>query len=195
MKQIGKKSEAQYGIKASWIRNIGGSTLFGETPERIWSHKLATDRYELWAKRGYFLDKGINRSIGTQFSANYQDLESYFGNRIFNAQEQNVYGNLIVQDNIYDTRYTLKAGIDANWRNLRQDIWDITGDYNILTTGAYAEYSFVSSPDGQGLAQFLVNVITSKILRVCDFIQFQDYTSNIKVHNAKITIELPTVKC
>lgn len=152
-KQIGKKSEAQYGVKASWIRNIGGNTLFGEiTPERIWSHELATDRYELWAKRGYFLDKGINRSIGTQFSANYQNLESYFGDRIFNAQEQNVYGNLIVQDNIYDTRYTIKAGLDANWRNIRQDIWDITGDYNILTTGAYAEYSFVSSPDGQGLS-------------------------------------------
>ena len=152
-KQIGKKSEAQYGVKASWIRNIGGDSLYGyETLVPIWTHELATDRYELWAKRGYFLDKGINRSIGTQFSANYQDLESYFGNRIFNAQEQNVYGNLIFQDNIYDTRYTIKAGIDANWRNLRQDIWSITGDYNILTTGAYAEYSFVSSPDGQGLS-------------------------------------------
>ena len=152
-KQIGKKSEAQYGVKASWIRNIGGSSLYGyETLVPIWTHELATNRYELWAKRGYFLDKGINRSIGTQLSANYQTLDSYFGNRIFNAQEQNVYGNLIVQDNIYDTRHTLKAGIDANWRNLSQDIWGLDGDYNILTTGAYAEYSFVSSPDGQGLS-------------------------------------------
>jgi hypothetical protein len=152
-KQIGKKSEAQYGVKASWIRNIGGSSLYGyETLVPIWTHELATNRYELWAKRGYFLDKGINRSIGTQLSANYQTLDSYFGNRIFNAQEQNVYGNLIVQDNIYDTRHTLKAGIDANWRNLSQNIWGLDGDYNILTTGAYAEYSFVSSPDGQGLS-------------------------------------------
>ena len=152
-KQIGKKSEAQYGVKASWIRNIGGSSSYGyETLVPIWTHELATNRYELWAKRGYFLDKGINRSIGTQLSANYQTLDSYFGNRIFNAQEQNVYGNLIVQDNIYDTRHTLKAGIDANWRNLSQNIWGLDGDYNILTTGAYAEYSFVSSPDGQGLS-------------------------------------------
>ncbi|MGD1981995.1 MAG: hypothetical protein PVJ94_04370 [Flavobacteriales bacterium] len=152
----GKNSEAQFGIKASSIKNIGGSTLYGyPTLVPIWSHELKTNRYELWAKRGYFLDGGINRSIGTQLAANYQELESYFGTRTFNAQERNLYGNLIFQDNICDTRYTLKAGLDYNWRNLDQEIWGRTGDYNILTTGAYAEYSYVASPDGEGLSLIL----------------------------------------
>lgn len=155
-KHNGKNSEAQFGIKASTIKNIGGSTLYGyPTLVPIWSHELKTNRYELWAKRGYFLDGGINRSIGTQLSAVYQDLDSYFGNRTFNAIERNLYGNLIFQDNIVDTRHTLKTGMDFNWRNLDQEIWGRTGDYNTLITGAYAEYSYVASPDGEGLSLIL----------------------------------------
>jgi len=155
-KHNGKNSEAQFGFKASTIKNIGGSTLYGyPTLVPIWSHELKTNRYELWAKRGYFLDGGINRSIGTQLSAVYQDLESYFGNRTFNALERNLYGNLIFQDNIVDTRHTLKTGMDFNWRNLDQEIWGRTGDYNTLITGAYAEYSYVASPDGEGLSLIL----------------------------------------
>ena len=83
-----EKSEAQYGVKASWIRNIGGAVYMGM---KLWfqSGRMNLQRIDIiMGQRGYFLDKGINRSIGTQFSSNYQDLESYFGNRIFNAQEQ-----------------------------------------------------------------------------------------------------------
>jgi hypothetical protein len=114
-KHQGANSEAQFGVKASSIDNIGGSKLYGTpTLVPIWSHELQTNRYELWAKRGYFLNGGINRSIGTQLSAVYQDLDSYFGNRLFTGKERRLYGNLIFQDNIFNTRHTLKGGLDAN---------------------------------------------------------------------------------
>ena len=152
-KHSGKNSEAQFGVKASAIKNIGGSTLFGmPTLVPIWSHELQTERYELWAKRGYFLNGGINRSIGTQFSATYQDLDSYFGNRTFTGKESSVYGNLIFQDNIIDTRHSIKTGLDLRFSNIQQNIWNTSGDYQLLVSGAYAEYNYVASPDGQGLS-------------------------------------------
>ena len=151
-KHSGKNSEAQFGVKASAIKNIGGSTLFDmPTPVPIWSHELQTERYELWAKRGYFLDRGINRSIGTQFSATYQDLDSYFGNLAFTGKEQRLYGNLIFQDNIWDTRHTFKGGLDINAFAIEQQLWNRDGSYSAMVAGAYGEYSFVTSPDGQGL--------------------------------------------
>ena len=155
-KHSGKFSEAQFGLKASAIKNIGGSTLYGyPTLVPIWSHELQTERYELWAKRGYFLDGGINRSIGTQLSAVYQDLDSYFGNRVFTGKEQRLYGNLIFQDNIFDTRHTLKGGLDFNNFFISQDMWGYNGDYDGLVTGIYGEYSYVNSPDGEGLSMIL----------------------------------------
>lgn len=155
-KHSGKFSEAQFGLKASAIKNIGGSTLYGyPTLVPIWSHELQTNRYELWAKRGYFLDGGINRSIGTQLSAVYQDLDSYFGNRLFSGKEQRLYGNLIFQDNIFDTRHTLKGGLDFNNFFIYQDMWGYNGDYDGLITGIYGEYSYVNSPDGEGLSMIL----------------------------------------
>lgn len=155
-KHQGANSEAQFGIKASGINNIGGSTLYGTpTLVPIWSHELQTERYELWAKRGYFLDGGINRSIGTQFSATYQDLNSYFGNRIFTGKERRLYGNLIFQDNILDTRHTLKGGLDANSFSISQQMWENDGSYDGLCTGVYGEYSYVNSPDGEGFSMIL----------------------------------------
>ncbi|MEY2962867.1 MAG: hypothetical protein RL754_128 [Bacteroidota bacterium] len=152
-KHSGKNSEAQFGVKASTIRNIGGSTLYGyETLVPIWSHELNTNRYELWAKRGYFLKGGINRSIGTQMAATYQELDSYFGNLSFTGKEQRFYGNLIFQDNLIDTRHTLKTGLDLNSFGVAQNIWNRDASYDGLITGAYAEYSFVASPDGEGLS-------------------------------------------
>ena len=152
----GKNSEGQLGIKFSSADNIGGSTLYGkETFAPIWSHELQTDRYELWAKRGYFLKGGINRSIGTQFSANYQDLDSYFDERLFVAKEFRTYGNLIFQDNIIDTRRTIKAGADFNLHNVEQEMWGYNGDYDASTFGIYGEYSYVASPDGEGLSMIL----------------------------------------
>ncbi len=155
-KHSGNNSEAQFGVKASAIKNIGGSTLFGmPTLVPIWSHELQTERYELWAKRGYFLDGGINRSIGTQFSAAYQDLDSYFGNLSFTGKEQRLYGNLIFQDNLWDTRHTFKGGLDINAFTIQQQLWNRDGSYQGIVAGAYGEYSFVSSPDGQGLSMIL----------------------------------------
>ncbi|MDA0740395.1 MAG: hypothetical protein O2862_00595 [Bacteroidetes bacterium] len=155
-KHQGDNSEAQFGIKASGIKNIGGSTLYGTpTLVPIWSHELETNRYELWAKRGYFLNGGINRSIGTQFSATYQDLNSYFGNRIFTGKERRLYGNLIFQDNILDTRHTLKGGLDANSFSISQKMWENDGSYDGLCTGVYGEYSYVNSPDGEGFSMIL----------------------------------------
>ncbi|MDB4123591.1 hypothetical protein N9579_00100 [Schleiferiaceae bacterium] len=155
-KHQGANSEAQFGIKASGIKNIGGSTLYGTpTLVPIWSHELQTERYELWAKRGYFLDGGINRSIGTQLSAVYQDLDSYFGNRLFTGKERRLYGNLIFQDNIFNTRHTLKGGLDANSFRVSQQMWGNDGSYDGLITGIYGEYSYVNSPDGEGFSMIL----------------------------------------
>ena len=155
-KHNGKNSEAQFGVKASAIKNIGGSTLYGHpTLVPIWSHELQTERYELWAKRGYFLDGGINRSIGTQFSATYQDLDSDFGNLPFTGKEQRLYGNLIFQDNLWDTRHTFKGGLDLNAFAIEQQLWNRDGGYSAMVAGAYGEYSFVTSPDGQGLSMIL----------------------------------------
>lgn len=155
-KHSGKNSEAQFGIKASAIKNIGGSTLFGmPTLVPIWSHELQTERYELWAKRGYFLDRGINRSIGTQFSATYQDLDSYFGNLSFTGKERRLYGNLIFQDNFWDTRHTFKGGLDVNAFSVDQRLWNRDGSYQGIVAGAYGEYSFITSPDGRGLSMIL----------------------------------------
>ena len=155
-KHSGKNSEAQFGVKASAIKNIGGSTLYGyPTLVPIWSHELQTERYEIWAKRGYFLDGGINRSIGTQFSATYQELDSYFGNLEFDGREQRLYGNLIFQDNLWDTRHTFKGGLDLNAFAIEQALWNRNGDYQGIVAGAYGEYSFISSPDGEGLSMIL----------------------------------------
>jgi outer membrane receptor for ferrienterochelin and colicins len=85
----------------------------------------------------------------------YQDLDSYFGNRLFTGKEQRLYGNLIFQDNIFDTRHTLKGGLDFNSFSISQDMWEKDGSYYGLCTGVYGEYSYVHSPDGEGFSMIL----------------------------------------
>ena len=68
----------------------------------------------------------------------YQDLDSYFGNRLFTGKERRLYGNLIFQDNIFNTRHTLKGGLDANSFRVSQQMWENDGSYDGLLRGFMA---------------------------------------------------------
>lgn len=135
--------EGQTGIKYSFIDNLAGHESYHPSGVALyWGHLLTTRKLELWTKNGFFLKKGINRSLGTQFLASYQDLLAGFGMAGFAGTEHRQYANVIFQDNIVDTRHTLKIGGTVDHLAIAQQAFGYNLSYREILVGGYGEYNF-----------------------------------------------------
>lgn len=136
----------QFGIKATYIDNLGGQLGFDRFIDRgtanAWGMNLVTHRYEGWTKIGKVYLEQPWKSLGLQVSGVYHDQDSYFGLNTYDAKQQSLYGNFIYQSMILDTDHQFKAGV-----SLQYDVYDELlneSDYGRteIVPGAYFEYSY-----------------------------------------------------
>lgn len=140
----------QIGVRILMDDKTGGQTAFD--PDK---HKLTTDyyglgintkRYEAFAKIGYVFPEKRYKSFGLQLSAFRHEQDSYFGLTIYNAKQNNFYGNLIYQSIIGNSNHKFRTGLslvsDQYNELFRSDKYKRTE----TVPGAFFEYTY-SHPD------------------------------------------------
>lgn len=136
----------QAAVKALKEDRNGGQTgsLSYDTEHPRYAIDIETERYEGFMKNAYIIDEIHNTNVALILSGSYHKMNSLYGSRIYDVNENNVYGQLLFETE-FTPSHSLSAGLsfnhdgfDENWK-LLPDI-RIAPDENV--GGAYAQYTF-----------------------------------------------------
>jgi hypothetical protein len=145
----GKGFLTQFGIKILNDERTGGQVGFDPSTDKNTTNKygigIQTHRYEAFAKIGYVFPDKKYKSIGLQLSAISHAQDSYFGFNSYNAQQQNLYANLIYQSIIHSTIHKFRAGISFLNDQYNEYFKGIRYKRTEIVPGSFFEYTYTPS--------------------------------------------------
>jgi len=111
--------ESQFGVRVLSENRQGGQLRFFETNQPKGSSQyygigVNTNRYEAFARTGFFFRNMPNASLGTQLKFSYHDLESHYGTRNYGGTQKIFYANVLFENTISQNsshRYTAGASL------------------------------------------------------------------------------------
>jgi outer membrane cobalamin receptor len=140
------KMEGMFGVKYMNEVRKGGQVSYytGEEPQQgsLYGTEVRTDRLEVFSKTGFFL-KRAESSVGWINSYIYHDMNSFFGNNTYKANEHNFYSNLMLQTYIANTAHTITTGLSYMMDLFDENLNDSLMNRAEHVPGAFAEYSWV----------------------------------------------------
>lgn len=138
--------QGQLGFKLSHIDRSSGQIDFDanhdELSSDIWGTTNETRRYEGWMKIGKILSKEKNRSIGFQLSGVQHDQSLTFGTRAYEADQQNLFANLIFQSDLESEAHVLKFGVNTVIDQYDESFDNLAFPREEITYGAFSEYTW-----------------------------------------------------
>mgnify|MGYP000011716412 CR=1 FL=1 len=107
-----------------------------------WGSEIDTKRYEASAKFGYVNPEIPYQSLGLQAAYSHHDQDSYFGQNIYNIQQNSLYTNLIYNSIIGDSRHKIKTGLSYTYDQYNElvNVTEYRRTENNI--GAFFEYAF-----------------------------------------------------
>jgi outer membrane receptor for ferrienterochelin and colicins len=142
----GKGTFGQIGVKYLTDNKVGGSVTFDPAKDRLSNHhygvEMKTNRKEVFGKIGYVYAGRPYKSVGLQVSAFEHNQESYFGTTTYNANQQNLYANLIYQSIIGHTGHKFKTGASFVYDKYNEDFKQQNFARKEIVPGAFFEYIF-----------------------------------------------------
>jgi outer membrane receptor for ferrienterochelin and colicins len=142
----GKGFLFQFGVKYLNDSRTGGETAFDPAADKFTTNHyglgIKMERYDAFAKLGYVFPGKKYKSVGLQLSAFDHNQDSYFGLTNYNADQSNLYANLIYQSIIGTTAHKFRTGIsfvsDRYNEYLKQNNYKRTE----AVAGGFFEYTF-----------------------------------------------------
>lgn len=134
--------QGQFGIKGTYIDNTSGQKGFIDDGN-LWGAEMKTKRAEAWLKTGYVFQNRAQTSIGFQFSGTFHQQDALFGKKIYDANQENLYSNLIFQSFIGNTAHTYKTGLSFQADKFDEDFISVNESFAEKVPGAFFEYSYI----------------------------------------------------
>ena len=100
----------QIGLKALYEERNSGQTKKIADPYKI---GIETNRYEFFMKNGYVFDHEKEKSIALITSASLHKQDAFYGNRLYDAKQTNLYANLIFATKLND-HHKISTGASLN---------------------------------------------------------------------------------
>lgn len=147
-KHNGKKAEQVIIVHSLVDDKIGGQIGANKslTDFTYYGANVNTQMHQVYFKNGFLFPKKAVASLGLIGSYRYQQNNSNFGARVFNAQQQSGYFNSIYADYIGNTFHTFKAGTSFIYDQTSFILNGITTNQTEYIPGAYFEYSYIPNP-------------------------------------------------
>ena len=137
-----------------FVNYLRDDRLSGETNFRPELHKgegqvygigLTTNRVEAYGKTGFFFEDDPNKSIGTIYSFNWHDVEGYFGDRLYDANQFSFNGTVLFQTIFKTTDHGFTSGVNFHSDHYNESFEDITLNDDEWNAGAFAEYTYTNT--------------------------------------------------
>lgn len=142
----GKGWITQFGVKVLIDKKTGGQISFDETKDKLTDNSyglgINTNRYEGFAKIGYVFPEKKYKSIGLQLAGSSHDQKSYFGLTKYDANQQNLYSNLIYQSIINNTNHKFRTGVSFLYDKYNEDFNAANFKRKEIVPGAFFEYTY-----------------------------------------------------
>jgi len=136
------------------VRFLQDYRMSGQTSKTLKDNSLTpytinvnSNRTEFFTKNAYLLDEEKNGSIALIFTGSYQEQKSNYSTSIYDVYANNLYASLLYETKLSEM-HQLGTGLSMNWDKYAQSI---TLPYSLstqpdreTTTGAYAEYTFMT---------------------------------------------------
>ena len=119
--------------------------LHDTTHTAMFGTQINAERLSGMMKLGYVFPKKKYRSIGIQAYASNQSFDNFFGNNLYNANQQSLYANLIYQDIIGNTNHKLRTGLSHQSDIIDEKLFNKQAYHfnrNEQVSGAFAEYAY-----------------------------------------------------
>jgi len=142
----GKGTITQFGFKILNDNRTGGETEFDPGNDKFttkyYGLGINIKRYEGFAKIGYVFPDKKYKSIGLQLSAFNHQQDSYFGLTSYNAEQNNLYANLIYQSIIGTTAHKFRTGLSFVSDKYNEDFTTMKFKRTETVPGAFFEYTY-----------------------------------------------------
>ncbi|MCK5825310.1 MAG: TonB-dependent receptor, partial [Ichthyobacteriaceae bacterium] len=137
--KYGNGWEGQIGLKSTYVNNHGGEK---SKDLDAWVSNIKTNRFEVWTKAGKVIDD--KSSVGIQVSGTMHKQNSNFGNRIYNANQNSAYANVIYQY-AFNNKNEIKTGASFVYDDFNETVADKIYLREEMVAGIFAEYSYKPS--------------------------------------------------
>jgi len=142
----GKGLIGQFGVRFLDDDKVGGETHFEPSgnhhADTVYGLEINSRRMEAFGKIGYVFPEKKYQSIGLQLSTFNHKMNSYFGHNEYDAEQNNVYANLIYQSIIGSTRHKFRTGLSVVHDNYDERLNSSLFNRDETVSGAFFEYNF-----------------------------------------------------
>ncbi|MDH3652608.1 MAG: TonB-dependent receptor, partial [Saprospiraceae bacterium] len=138
----------QFGVMATLMDNIGGELGFDpdvNSQTSLWGMHSELNRLEGWLKLGKVYEDLPWRSWAIQLSGVNHQYRSQFGPRVYDADQQSVYANLLYQSIISNTHHQILMGFSVQHDVYSELLQDVDYRRNETVPGGFFEYTFGGS--------------------------------------------------
>jgi outer membrane receptor for ferrienterochelin and colicins len=153
--------ESQFGFRVMQENRRGGQMSFFENGAEMGSPNdygfgVKTDRYEAFARTGFFLPGQPDGSIGTQLSFIHHNHDSQYGWNEYLGRQNTIYANFIYENSIAgDPDHKINAGFSFLFDDYKENLETMENETNFDRTesvpGVFAQYTFHYNEDFVGI--------------------------------------------
>lgn len=134
---------AQYGAKIINESRQSGQKAFYENDTSAYGIDIATERYEFFTKQGFIFDATTGKSLGIQVNGSHHKQNSFFGDKVYDARQNNGYLNIIYQDVINgNMAHSYSVGGSLMYDDYEEQLQSVNYDRTEIVTGLFAQYTY-----------------------------------------------------
>lgn len=102
---------------------------------------INTDRLDFFLKNGYVFRHEKEGSVALILSGSYHDQDAYYGARVYDADQTNLYANLIYQTNLNKSN-KISTGASVNFDKYNELYETLDQSREEIVPGVFLEYTF-----------------------------------------------------
>lgn len=152
---LGDKNIFHGGLSIVKEKRDGGQTSHshgtstGQPSAELFQIGIETNRYEAYLKHAFVLNKAKGTNIAIMASATMHEQKATYGQKLFNANDKNVYASLMYETNITKS-HNISAGLSLNHDYISQH-YRLTHDVSMpivksrdkeTVPGGYVQYTY-----------------------------------------------------
>ncbi|HRR49701.1 MAG TPA: TonB-dependent receptor [Bacteroidales bacterium] len=138
--------QLRFGIKAMSDERIAGMNDFkngSKVTDDLWGSKIKNKGLNGYAKLGIPLNESNSKNVAAVVDYSMYDMNSFFGYKSYDATQNSVFFNLMLQNQINDNHKYI-IGLSGQYDNFDEHLNGANVGREEQSAGAYGEYTYVN---------------------------------------------------
>ncbi len=145
--------ESQFGFRVMSENRMGGQMDYLDNGDNnFYGFEKNTNRYDVFAKTGFFFANQPEGSLGTIFSYSHHEHDSFYGVNNYDGDQNTLYANVIYENIVGTTDHKINAGVSYLMDNYDEVFNDSVYTRNESVPGIFSLYTYNYEDDITAIA-------------------------------------------